>query len=200
MRYTYLSYEYRGKNIQLVKKIGPYKSSGVPSYYLCSNYCNFEGMKVAPYKMLAHLALVITQIAQSAAGRPPSQHNHSFVATSAHDLLLSGGASVTRNPLNCLRSGSPNQHSSAAFVLPLSPGVFLTTISFNYRYTVGWGAPAPGKGTNFSLRAGASSHALYSSPAYNDYPYSKAHPNYSSPVMVHAAVSESIPASGPTRL
>ena len=148
--------------------------------------------------MLARLALVIMPTVQTAFGRPMAQYNHSFIATSAHDFLLGGGASVTRNPLNCLRSGSPNQHSSAAFVLPLSPGVTLTSISFNYRYTIGWGAPAPGKGTNFSLRA--ASRTLYSSPAYDDYPYSKVHPNYSLPVIFHADVSEPIPASGTTRL
>ena len=159
---------------------------------------NFQG-KMVSCAMLAHLALVVMPTVQTAAERPMTQYNHSFVATSEHDFLLSGGASVTRNPLNSLRSGSPNQHSSATFVLPLSPGVTLTSISFNYRYTIGWGAPAPGKGTNFSLSAGTS-RILYSSPAYNDYPYSKAHPNYSLPVNFHADVSEPIPASGTTRL
>ena len=66
------------------------------------------------------ISLIIT-IAGLAAGA--TQHHHSFVATGSADLIMSGGASVTRNPLECLRSGSPNQHSVAAFVLPLASGV-----------------------------------------------------------------------------
>ena len=127
-----------------------------------------------------------------------SQHTHSFVASEQGDLIMTGGTSVTRNPLECLRSGSPEQHSIATFVLPLTHGVTLTRVSFAYRYTVGWGAPSPGNGTNFSLIVAKSN--LYTSPQYNDYPYSKSRPNYSMPVVVDRSVLAAVPTIGTTRL
>ena len=127
-----------------------------------------------------------------------SQHTHSFVASGQGDLIMSGGTSVTRNPLECLRSGSPEQHSIAIFVLPLTPGVTLTRVSFAYRYTIGWGAPSPGNGTSFSLVVAKSN--LYTSPQYNDYPYSKSRPNYSMPVLVNTPVSVIVPKTDTTRL
>ena len=99
------------------------------------------------------------------------------------------------SPLPCIRSGSPGQHSVATFSLPLGAGTTVTHVSFDYRYEVGFGAPAPGVGTNFTLVAAGT--PVYASPQYDDYPYSKSHPNYSLPVEVSATTSINVPSSGP---
>ena len=70
--------------------------------------------------------------------------------------------------------------SVATFSVPLSAGAVITGVSFEYRYTTGFGPS--GAGSNFTLQvAGA---AVYSSPQLTDYSYSKSHPNYSAPVPV----------------
>ena len=122
------------------------------------------------------------------------EYDHSFVISSARDVQTSGGASVTNNPLWSIRSGNPNEKTIATFALPLAHGITLTRVSFSYRYTVGFGAPSPGIGTNFSLNAAGV--VLYKSPHYNDYPYAH-HPNYSLPVIVNAPSDTQVPASGP---
>ena len=122
------------------------------------------------------------------------QYEHSFVVAGARDIQTSGGASVTGNPLLSIRSGNPNDRSVAAFVLPLASGITLSHVSFDYRYSVGFGAPAPGTGTNFSLTVAGL--ALYHSPHYNDYPYSH-QANYSLPVSVRAPLALQVPKSGP---
>lgn len=100
-----------------------------------------------------------------------------LVAASAKDLVLSGGAEVTANPLANVRSGEPKENTTASFAIPLQQGVNITGISFGYRYMTGFG-PA-GVGTNFSLVVAG--RTVYSSPHLTDYTYSKAHPtNYSS--------------------
>ena len=126
------------------------------------------------------------------------QQTYTFLATGTRgDLLLGGGAQVTSNPLLCLRSGSPHDHSTAAFTLPLNPGTTVHRVSLVYRYTVGYGAGTAGVGANFSLSVGDT--VVYASPAYNDFPYSKSHPNYSNPVPVDVSVSVPIPLSGPSQ-
>ena len=107
-----------------------------------------------------------------------SSASTTLVASTAADLLMSGGAALTANPLNSLRSGEPHQRSVATFSVPLSAGAVITGVSFEYRYTTGFGPS--GAGSNFTLQvAGA---AVYSSPQLTDYSYSKSHPNYSAPV------------------
>jgi hypothetical protein len=103
-----------------------------------------------------------------------------LVASSAADLRLSGGATVTANPLNSLRSGVPKQHSAAAFAVPLSAGAVLTGASFEYRYTTGFGTA--GTGSNFSLQVAGKT--VYASPHLTGYPYSSHRPNYSAAVLV----------------
>ena len=126
------------------------------------------------------------------------QQTYTFLATGTRgDLLLGGGAQVASNPLLCLRSGSPHDHSTAAFALPLNPGTTVHRVSLMYRYTVGYGAGTAGVGANFSLSVGDT--VVYASPAYNDFPYSKSHPNYSTPVPVDVSVSVQIPLSGPSQ-
>ena len=53
-----------------------------------------------------------------------------LVASTAKDFQLSGGASVTANPLNNLRSGSPKQQTVATFAVPLAVGAMLTSVAF----------------------------------------------------------------------
>ena len=123
------------------------------------------------------------------------EYEHSFIISSGRDVRTTGGSSLTNNPLWSIRSGDPNEKTVASFVLPLANGITLTRLSFSYRYTVGFGAPSPGTGTNFSLNA--ADVALYKSPHYNDYPYGH-HPNYSLPVFVNAPLDTQVPASGPS--
>ena len=99
------------------------------------------------------------------------------------------------SPLLCIRSGGPGQHSVATFSLPLGAGIVVTHVSFEYRYEVGYGAPARALGTNFSLVV--ANTPVYASPRYDDYPYNKAHPNYSLPVVVNVPTSIKVPSSGP---
>ena len=62
-----------------------------------------------------------------------------LVASSAKDLVLSGGAQVTANPLNNVRSGNPQQHTAATFAIPLTVGASISSVSFAYRYMTGFG-------------------------------------------------------------
>ena len=109
----------------------------------------------------------------------------SLVATSAQDLVLSGGAQVTADPLNSLRSGNPGQHSVASFILKLSVGAVLQHVSFDYRYNIGFGG-SNCTGSNFSVRAAGAT--VYRSPHLKDYSYDKNRTNYSSPISVDVTV------------
>ena len=61
---------------------------------------------------------------------------------------------------------------------------------------MGFGLPGPKVlGTNFSLLAAG--QPVYASPHFEDYPYSKSHPNYSQPVLVNAPASIKVPSFGP---
>ena len=62
----------------------------------------------------------------------------SFSLVGGADVVLSGGASLAAAPLPALRSGSPDQHSLVQFVTPLSPGVTLEAVSFEYSYSRGY--------------------------------------------------------------
>jgi hypothetical protein len=105
-----------------------------------------------------------------------------FSGSSSGDFIMSQGAEVTSNPLNSIRSGNPGQHSIASFAVPLSPGVVIQQIAFEYSYTVGFGGAGTGEGSNFTVRAAGAK--VFASPLYNDYPYSGSHPNYSKPVAI----------------
>ena len=114
----------------------------------------------------------------------------------AHDFILAGGASLVLGhgaPTGmALRSGSPGQHSAAAFPkLVLSPAATVTEVSFVYRYVTGYGAAGVGHGSNVSLYVSdetlrAHGTVVYSSPHYTEYAYSHNSSNYSKPVFVHA--------------
>ena len=86
-------------------------------------------------------------------------------------------------PLLSLRSGNPHGVASAAFAVPLAPGVTVERVSFAYRYDTGFGPT--GVGANFTLFVGGS--AVYASPQYTDYQYGHNRSNYSSPVAVDVA-------------
>jgi hypothetical protein len=80
-------------------------------------------------------------------------------------------------------------------VKALQPGAVVTSLSFSYRYCVGFAST--GVGSNFTLKLGSS--AAYVSPHFTDYPYSKASdPNkvYSPSVNVTVDINMTIPTSG----
>jgi hypothetical protein len=140
------------------------------------------------------LALVVSLFTAACAtdSTEPKAFTTSLVLLSATDFILSGGAQVLANPVISLRSGNPGQRSVAAISIPLSSGTTLKHVSFEYSYTVGFGAAGTGNGSNFTVRAAGTE--VYASPHCTDYPYSKAHPNYSHPVAVNVPVSIQIPA------
>jgi hypothetical protein len=135
-------------------------------------------MPPLPLLLLLVSALVCPGHATAALSAPSA--SSTLVASSAADLRLSGGAAFAANPLSSLRSGEPHQHSAATFAVPLTPGAVLTGVSFEYRYTTGFGPT--GNGSNFSLVAAGAT--LYRSPPLTKFTYSKSHPNYSAPVTV----------------
>jgi hypothetical protein len=145
--------------------------------------------------MLLALALLslgaIVGASDSTENKPELETFTSLILLSATDFILSGGAQVLANPLISLRSGNPGQRSVAAISIPLSPGIIIKRVSFDYSYTVGFGAAGAGNGSNFTLRAAGME--VYASPCYTDYPYSKVHPNYSQPIAVNVPVSIQIP-------
>ena len=140
--------------------------------------------------------MLATTAAFCAWSSPAPQAVHSFLATGQYDLALSGGAQVTANPLLGVRSGNPGQKSVASFALPLSPGITITHIAFEFQYTVGFGLPGPAVvGANFTVKAAGV--PLFVSPHYDEFPYSKSHPNYSQPVLVSAPSAIQVPSGGP---
>lgn len=139
-------------------------------------------------------------VAGSATTTPLQQEtafSSSFVLSAARDFVLTGGAQIESNPLNSIRSGNPKSKSSAAFKVPLAPGISLSHVSFEYSYTVGFAHPNA-TGSNFSVRAAGKD--TYTSPHFTDCPYSKAYPNYSKPIAVDAPVSIKVPATGDSRI
>lgn len=102
---------------------------------------------------------------------------------SADDVVLSGGAVLTSDPLLAIRSGSPKQHTTVAFALPLSPGAVISSLSFSYRYNSGYGKDDTGVGTNLTVLIAGK--PVYHSPHMRDYSYDHNRTNYSVPVPVH---------------
>ena len=143
--------------------------------------------------LLRRVGLVAALLAVSAQCQASETFASNLVLASAGDFLLSGGVEVLPNPLLSLRSGQPSQRSVAAISVPLSAGITLTSVSFTYRYTAGFGAAGAGIGSNFTVRAAGVE--VYNSPHLTEYPYSKSRPNYSEPIAVQAPVSIHIPAA-----
>lgn len=105
----------------------------------------------------------------------------SFVIAGATDVVASGGAMLTANPVYSIRSGSPGQKSLVRMVAALTPGVTVESMSFAYRHTRGYGSDKC-KGSTFAVRAAGVD--MFTSPHLPNYPYSKSKPNYSPPVTV----------------
>jgi len=115
------------------------------------------------------------------------------------DLIFSGGAQIEANPLNSIRSGSKGTHSGFALAVPLTKGVVVQDISFEYRYNCGYGKAGVGLGTNFSVSAAGSE--VYASPHFTDYAYDENRTNFSVPVPVkRSGLSILIPTDGDKHL
>ena len=65
------------------------------------------------------------------------------------DFAAGGGAAEDADPVHCLRSGSPGQHSQVSFLRQLLPGAVVQRVSFEYAYNTGFGPN--GTGANFSV-------------------------------------------------
>ena len=149
--------------------------------------------------LLALKVLLNAVLAAGAASPAEGEESASFVVAAAGDLVMSGGAQVIANPLSSIRSGNPGQRSVAAIKVPLSKGIVLTSLSFEYRYITGFGAAGTGSGSNFTIQAAGLD--LYTSPHLTDYAYSDNRSNYSKPVPVRAAgLSIKVPSTGDSRL
>ena len=136
--------------------------------------------------MAAALAAAATQ------GNEAASFTSSFALVGGTDVVLSGGASLTAAPMPCIRSGSPHQHSLAQFVAPITPGVTITGVALDYRYSRGYSGA---KCSNFTVRAAG--EPVYGSPVLSDYPYSKSKPNYSPPVHVdQKGLAIAVPSTG----
>jgi len=135
--------------------------------------------------LLCTFALLVT----AAVGAPV--YTATLMARNPADLVLTGGASVNDAPLPALRSGNPEQQSTASFVAPLTPGAELRSIEFEYRYDTGFGSKI---GSNFSV--GIAGTVLYKSPHLTDYSYAN-RTNYSAPIHVRAGgLSVAVPEDG----
>ena len=111
---------------------------------------------------------------------PTTTSSSVLTASTDRDLIMRGGASITADPFQSLRSGSPGQRSVCDFAVPLSVGTVIQHISFSYRYITGFGVM--GVGANFTVQAGGVS--IYRSPHLTDFEYDKNRTNYSAPVTV----------------
>lgn len=111
------------------------------------------------------------------------------------DFTAAGGAVVTSNPSLSIRSGSPQQHSSAVLAtgvgtrLIVDPAKSLDTVAFAYQYITGYGAAGTHVGSNFSavLRPVGGVGAdvvLHQSGELTDYSYDSCRSCYSPPVAV----------------
>ena len=145
--------------------------------------CQTSRMLQVAAILLAQYTLVAS--AHASAHDQGGSFSTSFVVSAARDFHLAGGAQVSANPLNSIRSGNPGQFSTVALSVSLSAGVTLESVSFSYRYITGFGAAGQGNGSNFTVRAAGV--PVYASPHYNDYSYSANRSNYSNPVSVEAS-------------
>ena len=151
------------------------------------------------FLVMALLSLFVAAAAASVAAAAPQ--SSTYTLTAASDFVLSGGAGVQAAPLNSLRSGNPNGHSTAGFAITLSPGITVDRLTYAYRYDTGYGPG--GVGSNFTLRVAG--QAVYASPHLTDYSYGQNRSNYSSPVVVDvAALGIAVPpasaAAAPSRI
>jgi hypothetical protein len=145
------------------------------------------------------LLCAVACVSSSSDGEQVFSSSFVFSGSSAADFVLSGGSQITANPLNSIRSGSPGSHSIASFAVPLSPGIVVQHMSFEYSYTIGFGATGQqGKGSNFTVKVAG--EKVYATPLYNDYPYSHSHPNYSKPIAVNVPLSIKVPAANKARI
>ena len=150
---------------------------------------------------MALLSLFVAAAAASVAAAAPQ--SSTYTLTAASDFVLSGGAGVQAAPLNSLRSGNPNGHSTAALAVPLTPGATISRVSFQYRYNSGFSETGANVGTNFTVRVAG--QPVYASPHMRDYNYDQNRSNYSQPVPVDAAaISIAVPpassAAAPSRI
>ena len=81
------------------------------------------------FRMLA-MHLIAASCSATVVAPAPNSTTTVLVAAAAKDLQLRGGAEIAANPLTNLRSGSPSQNSTAAFVMPLAAGAVVTSVSF----------------------------------------------------------------------
>jgi hypothetical protein len=91
-----------------------------------------------------------------------------------------------------IRSGAAGQHSIAAMAAPFEGVGTITSISFSYQFTIGYGTNlnstgasiALGYTSNLDCPTSGTDTMLYTSPRYLEPSYDKCHSCYSDPVPV----------------
>ena len=114
--------------------------------------------------------------------------NHYGIPASFRTTKLTVGSTSALN----LRSGSPGGHSMAAMAAPYKGPGTITSITFSYRYVVGYGTAPDSTGAQLALvwledldcPAAGNTTSLYQSPRYLEPSWDKCHECYSPPVNV----------------
>ena len=112
----------------------------------------------------------------------------------ARGPVVDGAPTAERGVLN-IRSGSPGQKSVATLALPFKGAGTIESVSFSYRFVIGYGIRANSTGTSLSLQympnldcpGSTNATVLYTSPRYLLPSYDKCRDCYSDPVNVSLA-------------
>jgi beta-glucosidase-like glycosyl hydrolase len=130
-----------------------------------------------------NVTMPATRAAISVTGK--TSETSTLTISSANDVLCQGGAAVTKNPLLCLRSGSPHVTTTAILTKSiLAPAIkTIDAINFSYSYETGYSGPRT-CGAQFNVTVAGK--LAYASPILTDHPYShSADPRtYGQPVQV----------------
>jgi hypothetical protein len=119
-------------------------------------------------------------------GPPSSTSGTSGVSSETTQFTIGLGSALN------LRSGSPGAHSMAAMSAPFKGAAKISSISFSYRYVIGYGTKANSTGSSVSFAflkdldcPTTGEHTiLYTSPRYLEPSWDKCHECYSAPINI----------------
>eukprot|EP01084_Bolivina_argentea_P301923 521025_1 len=109
----------------------------------------------------------------------------------SYDMSFTGGAIILEDPLECIRSGSPEQiNNGTVITLVTNKEHQIKYVSLDYQYITQYGGNGVGIGANFSLYlhqkpySNQQNYIIYKSPHFTNYSYDVCDTCYSPPVRV----------------